>query len=57
MKGKEIISLSKFFIRESYGYIKPLKIRDILYFPIAYIKFIRLMEEDIKGGYDVNNCR
>lgn len=34
------IKLSYWFLKESHKYLEPITIRDILYFPIAYIRFI-----------------
>ena len=37
------IKLTVFFWKESYNYMSPWKFRDVMYSPIAYIKFMRLM--------------
>ncbi len=51
MNIKEFLNYSKFFIVESKGYITPWKVRDVLCFPIAYLNFMKLSNNDIKDGF------
>ncbi len=37
---KKLIESHCFFVRESVNYIKPFKVKDYLYYPIAYLKFM-----------------
>jgi len=39
---KKYIKLTLFFVKESYSYIKPWKFKDVLRYPMAYYKFMKL---------------
>ncbi len=39
------IKLTKWFVIESIKYLSPIKLKEILYFPIAYYKFMKLNSE------------
>ncbi len=39
------IKLSKWFIKESISFISPFTVKEIIYFPVAYIRFMKFNYE------------
>jgi len=52
MNMKQFTKYSIFFIKSSNTYIGKWDVKHILYFPKAYIKFMRASGKDIKEGYE-----
>ena len=45
---KYLFSCTVFFVEESRGYMSPWNIGDILYYPVAYFSFMKLMVGEYK---------
>ncbi len=43
MKKMNALQLTIWFVKTSKSYVSPWKMKDYLYYPIAYFKFMRLM--------------
>lgn len=52
---KKLIDLNRFFYLESYRFISPFTMSDILYYPIAYCKFMYYSIKEIINQKNASN--